>query len=395
MPLTMTERGSVTKELKDRYRKAGKKEKGRMLDEFCKLTGYRRSYATYKLRAQNTTRSYNKVKKALQKPRGRKRKYGPECLEPLIAVWVTLDLACGKRVAAAMTNTVLALVRFGEIDCTDEVVLKLKQMSASTIDRMLAVQRKKLCLKGRSITKPGTLLKQEVAIRLGTEWPEGVPGYVEMDTVGHCGTSTRGQYVVTLDVTDIETQWSEQRACLNKAEKHVFVEVKEIRARLPFKLLGADTDGGSEFINGHMLRYCKEERIVFTRGRPYRKNDGCHIEQKNWSIVRQTVGYGRFETQRECDLLNMVYDYVRLINNFFMPSQRLESKTRDGGRVVRKMDEPKTPYERVMESKHVNAASKRQLAAVYKTINPAECRREITRLVAKLYKARNERECKA
>ncbi|MCL2756520.1 MAG: transposase, partial [Coriobacteriia bacterium] len=164
-----------------------------------------------------------------------------------------------------------------------------------------------------------------------------MPGYVEMDTVAHCGESTRGQYVVTLDVTDIETQWSEQRACLNKAEKHVFAEVKEVRLRLLFKLLGADTDGGGEFINNHMFRYCKEQKIVFTRGRPYKKNDGCHIEQKNWSIVRQTVGYGRFETQRECDLLNMVYDYVRLINNFFMPSQRLGSKTRDGGRVVRKM----------------------------------------------------------
>ena len=392
MPLTMKERQSVTNVMRDEYRKATKKRKGQMLDEFCKLTGYRRSYAAFKLRSQKTTRSYNKVKTVLQKPRGPKRKYGPECLKPLIKVWAVMDLACGKRMAAGMEDVLDALTRFNELDCTDDIIAKLRQMSASTIDRMLAVQKKKLNLKGRSTTKPGTLLKQDIAIRLGTEWPESMPGYVEMDTVSHCGESTKGQYVVTLDVVDIDTTWSEQRACLNKAQKHVFGEVKEIRARLPFKLLGIDTDGGGEFINDEMYSYCKQENITFTRGRSYKKNDGCHIEQKNWSIVRQSVGYGRFETERECALLNMIYDYVRLTTNFFMPSQKMESKTRDGGRVIRKMDEPKTPYKRVLASVHIDKKTKALLTKTFSTINPAECRREITRLVEELHRLKDERE---
>lgn len=164
----------------------------------------------------------HKLKKPLRKTRGRKRKYSSECLAPLIVVWMVLDLACGKRVAAAMGKTLDALLRFGELDCPSDVVDKLKQMSASTIDRLLAVQHKTMCFKGRSTTKPGTLLKHDIPIRLGNEWDGDKPGYVEMDTVAHCGDSARGQYVVTLDVTDIKSTWSEQQACLNKAQRHVF-----------------------------------------------------------------------------------------------------------------------------------------------------------------------------
>jgi len=388
----MSERQSVTNVMRDEYRKASKRRKGQMLDELCKLAGYTRSYAAFKMRSSKTTKSYDKLRKPLQRTKGRKRTYGYECLAPLITVWAVMDLACGKRVAAGMAGVVDALVRFGELDGSDEAIEKLKRMSASTIDRMLATERKRMCLKGKSTTKPGTLLKHDIPIRLGTEWGEDVVGYVEMDTVAHCGDSVKGQYVVTLDVTDIKTTWSEQRACLNKAQRHVFSEVKEVRARLPFKLLGIDCDGGSEFINDEMYRYCRQEEIAFTRGRPYKKNDGCHIEQKNWSIVRQTIGYGRFETQAECDLLNMIYDYVRLINNFFMPSQKLESKTRDGGRVVRKLDKPQTPYRRVLACGSIDAKAKALLSKVYTTLNPAECRREIVRLTEELYRMKARRE---
>ena len=390
MPLIMSEKHSVTNVMRDEYRKAGKKRKGQMLDELCKLCGYNRSYAARKLRSKKQTRGHQKLKKALQGIRGRKRKYGPECLAPLIEVWSVLDLACGKRICAGMPDVLDALLLFGEITCSKEVEEKLRAMSAATIDRLLAVQRQKMCLKGKSTTKPGTLLKKEIPIRLGTEWDESKPGYVEMDTVAHCGDNNRGQYIVSLDVTDIETGWSEQRACFNKAQRHVFAEVKETRARFPFDLFGIDTDGGSEFINDQMLRYCKQENLVFTRGRPSKKNDGCHIEQKNWSIIRQTVGYGRFETQRECDVLNMVYDYLRLLNNFFMPSQKLVPKKRDGGRIIRKLDKPKTPYQRIQTSKHISTTEKRQLAAVFKTLNPAELRREVTRLVGELYRLSDE-----
>lgn len=240
--------------------------------------------------------------------------------------------------------------------------------------------------KGRATTKPGSLLKSQIPIRTGTEWDEKRPGFVEMDTVAHCGTSTRGQYVVTLDVIDIDTCWSEQRAALNKAGKHVYAEFKEIRARLPFTLYGIDCDSGAEFINDLMFSYCKNEDITFTRGRPYRKNDGCHVEQKNWSIVRQTVGYGRFETKRECVLLNMIYDHLRLLTNFFMPSQKLIAKQRDGGRIIRTLDKPLTPYKRVMGSKLIGNEVKAVLTRQFETLNPAALRREIVRLTRELYK---------
>jgi hypothetical protein len=391
----MSEKRSVTNELRNEYKKAGKKRKSQILDEFCALTGYNRSYASRRLRSARETRSYKKVKRALQKPRGRKRKYGPECIGPLCKVWAVMDMACGRRMAAGMADTIDAMVRFGELDCPADVIGKLNEMSAATIDRLLAVQKKKMGLKGRSTTKPGTLLKKNIPIRTGTDWDEHMPGFVEMDTVAHCGESAKGQFCVTLDVTDIETTWSEQRACLNKAQAHVFPEVKEIRARFPFDIKGIDSDGGGEFINDEMYRYCKKENLLFTRGRPYKKNDGCYIEQKNWSIVRQTTGYGRFETQRECDLLNEIYDRLRLLTNFFMPSQKLIAKGRDGARIIRKLDKPLTPYRRVLASEHVDEATKRRLTTLFGTLNPAMLRREIVQLISELYDISNGRKSQA
>ena len=385
MPLIMSERQSVTNVMRDEYQKAPKKRKTQILDEFCKICDYNRSYAARKLRSRKETRSNKKAKAARRKGAGRKRKYGPECLGPLIKVWSVMDLACGKRVAAGMDDTLGALIRFGEIDCTEEVADKLREMSASTIDRLLSAERKSMCLKGKATTKPGSLLKHNIPYRFGTEWPEGMPGYVEMDTVAHCGTSTRGQYIVTLDVTDIETCWTEQRACYNKAQKHVFPAIKEIRHLMPFALLGIDCDSGSEFINDELFRYCKDKNICFTRGRPDKKNDGCHIEQKNWSIVRQTVGYGRFETERECLILNMVYDCLRLLTNFFMPSQKLISKVRDGSRITKKLDRPLTPYRRVLDSEHIDKKTKQFLTTLFGTLNPAALRREVVRLTEELY----------
>ena len=386
MPLTMKEKNSVSNVLREEFRKASKKHKSQMLDEFCKLTGYNRSYGARKLRSHKESRFKHKSPKIHQRPQGRKRKYGQECLEPLAMVWSVMDFACGKRVAAGMTDVLDALLRSEEI-CLDETTEgKLRTISASTIDRLLYAQRRQMCPKGRATTKPGSLLKSHIPIRTGSEWNEKRPGYVEMDTVAHCGESTRGQYVVTLDVTDVETCWTEQRAALNKAAKHVYAEFKKIRTQFPFTLYGIDCDSGAEFINGLMYRYCIDEGITFTRGRPYKKNDGCHVEQKNWSIVRQTIGYGRFETERECTLLNMIYDSLRLLTNFFMPSQKLIAKERDGGRIIRTLEKPMTPYRRVIESKHIDDKTKAALSKVFRTLNPAALRREIVRLVGELYK---------
>jgi hypothetical protein len=259
----MSQRNAVTNELKERYHKASKKPKGQILDEFCELTGYNRKYAARKLCSARESRSYRRTKKALQKTTGRRRTYGPECIEPLACVWAVMDFACGKRVAAGMTDVSDALIRHGRVVLTPDVEAKLKKMSASTIDRLLAPRRKAMCLKGRCGTKPGSLLKRDIPIRTGTEWDEDMPGFVEMDTVLHCGKTTRGQYCVSLDVTDIKTCWTEQRAALNKAQAHVFPAVRECRARMPFPVFGMDTDGGGEFINDEMYRsYCE---VMFVR----------------------------------------------------------------------------------------------------------------------------------
>ncbi len=384
MPLSMKEKQSVTNVQQDEYRKASKKEKGQILDHFCKLTGFNRSYGARKLRSSKPRGSVQKKIKASTKPQGRKRFYGAECLEPLTTVWAVMDFACGKRLAAGMADMLDALSRFGEISLDKPLEEKLRAMSASTIDRLLKEERRRICLKGRATTKPGSLLKTQIPIRTGTEWNEKRPGFVEMDTVAHCGETTRGQYVVTLDVTDIHTCWTEQRAAFNKAAKHVYSEFQEIRTRFPFPILGVDSDSGAEFINDLMFRYCRDEGIHFTRGRPYKKNDGCHVEQKNWSIVRQTVGYGRFETQEECALLNEIYDRLRLLTNFFMPSQKLVSKGRDGGRISRKLGTPLTPYRRVLASEHIDEQRKTNLREIFVNLNPAVLRREVICLVGEL-----------
>ncbi|MGV8082889.1 MAG: transposase family protein [Coriobacteriia bacterium] len=374
----MSEKKSVTREMRRRYKKASKSERGRMLDELTALTGWTRSYAARALRTERRKRTGPET-------RGAKKTYTKEVLIPLRKVWATLDYACGKRVAAAMADTLAALVRCGEVTCGNETLELLSSMSASTIDRLLSPDRAKTQLKGRATTKPGTLLKSQIPVRTGIEWNETRPGFLEIDLVAHCGESTKGEYCNTLDATDIATGWTETRAVRNKAQVHVFAALKDIRASLPFPLLGIDSDNGSEFINDELYRYCKEEDLAFTRSRPYKKNDGCHVEQKNWSVVRQNVGYARFDTPEELKVLNQIHVLVRLHTNFFMPSAKLISKTRNGSKVKKTYDTPKTPYRRVLKSEQVSDEAKAALTEQSATLNPADLRRRIGKLQTKLY----------
>ena len=382
MPLTMSEKHAVSNELRDRYRKASKKQKQVLLDEFASLTGYNRSYAARKLRFRRTRQERKRHPTGRQ---GRKRIYLADVIEPLSKIWAVMNFACGKRVAAGMQDVLGAMSRHGELHCGTVVLDKLRRMSPATIDRLLTDKRKALSPYGRSTTKPGSLLKRQIPVRMGSEWDENRPGFVEMDLVAHCGGTTKGMYVNTLDITDIATGWSEQAAVVNKAQVHVFAAFQQLRSRFPFPLLGVDSDNGSEFINDEMLRYCTQQNLVFTRSRPYKKNDGCHIEQKNWSIVRQIAGYGRFETQVETDLLNRIFGLVRLHNNFFMPSVKLVGKERDGSHVVRKYDPPLTPFKRVLASESVSQDTKQSLWRLFDGLNPLDLKRGISQLVSELY----------
>lgn len=391
MRLTMQERKTVTKAFTRRYRKARKKDKGRLLDEFVEATGYNRVYAARVLRGhgkqvqvkpgvvlEGSVRA--KLKRQVEP------EYGPDVAKALKQVWKIMDYLCAKRLAAVLPEVVPLLIRQGELKVSAAVRDKLVRISASTIDRLLKPERAKHTVKGRSRTKPGTLLKHQIPVRTFAQWDDAEPGFMEIDLVAHDGGSSYGEYGHTLDATDVATGWSEQLAVPTKAQCWVFEAIKEMRDRLPFELLGLDSDNGSEFINHQLKEYCTDEELTFTRARAARKNDNCYVEQKNWSIVRRHIGYGRFEGDAACQCLNDLYRVLHDYNNFFMPSMKLVEKVRRGARVTRRYDTAQTPYKRVLASPDVPQTIKRRLRRHYATLNPAQLKRGIEALQKKLAK---------
>ncbi|MGH3503152.1 MAG: integrase catalytic domain-containing protein [Nocardioidaceae bacterium] len=297
--------------------------------------------------------------------------YGEEVIAALRKVWAVLDAPAGKRLAPFLPEIVGRLRACGELLIDDDTAARLCGMSAATIDRRLAPDRKKLQLKGRSGTKPGSLLKSQIPVRTWADWDDTRPGFVEIDLVGHEGGNPSGDFCQTLTVTDIATGWTETKAVKNKAQKWVHAALDEIIAAFPFPILGIDSDNGAEFINAHLLRYCQHNTITFTRSRPGRKNDGAHVEQKNWSVVRQAVGYHRYDTPAELEILNDIYALLRLQINFFSPQQKLIAKTRVGAKVTKRYDTAKTPYQRAMADHRVPKKIKTGLTRQYQTLNPA------------------------
>jgi hypothetical protein len=219
-----------------------------------------------------------------------------------------------------------------------------------------------------------------------TAWDEERPGFMEIDLVAHCGNTTEGQYLNTLTCTDISTGWTDVNALAHRSQQVVSTAIHLMRQRLPFPLLGIDSDNGSEFINDSLYRYCLHEKITFTRSRPYQKNDQAHVEQKNWSVVRHTIGYDRWETEQELALLESIYDDLRLYINFFQPSFKLIAKERIGNRTIKRYDTAKTPYQRVLERKDISIEAKARLMNLYLQLNPAELHRRIDQKTAQLWK---------
>ena len=385
----MKERKRVTEQTAGRYRQARKKEKAVILNEFVELTGYTRSYARLVLRnhgrvVQVSTKVRVRGTVGQRAPRGRRAYYDEKVVKILVLVWRVMDYICGKRLAPVLGEMVELLERRDEIKCSAETKKKLTKMSAATIDRLLAPQRKKYQLKGRSHTKPGTLLKHQIPIRTFSEWDEQRPGFLEIDLVGHEGGVVDSAHAFTLTATDVATGWTACVALKNKAQVWTFAGIKKIRAKLPFPLLGLDSDNGSEFINEILWRYCQEQQITFTRSRPYRKNDGCFVEQKNFSVVRRAVGYQRYDTDEQLRLLDELYEVLDLYTNFFQPSMKLQAKERHGARVKKTYDTARTPYRRVLESSFIAEQTKNELRARYELLNPAQLKRQIERLQRKL-----------
>ena len=396
MRLDLKARQALVRVNAGRYQKSTKKEKGKILDELVQSTGYRRCYASLLLsrhgrpvRVDRTTTLVGDISKRVRKKR--EPIYGPDVLEAVRKIWANLDFLCGKRLKAVLIETLTKMERWGEIEVATSTKEKLERISAATIDRLLARERKRLELKSRSGTKPGTLLRSQIQIRTSTDWDDCRPGFGEIDLVSHSGGDERGEFAQSLCFTDIASTWSDAVAVRNKAQAHVFEGLQNVRKRLPFKLLGIDSDNGSEFINAHLVTYCMKEDITFTRSRPYRKNDNCFVEEKNYTLVRRAAGYLRYDTPRELEILNRLYHYWCLRTNYFLPTMKLINKYRIGSKVVKQYDSPQTPYQRLLASRHVTARVKQQLRQVYEELNPAQLTREIGRLQQALLKAHQKK----
>jgi transposase InsO family protein len=378
MELTMGQRKAVTKAMAIRYARSGRAGKKIILDELCALTGWHRNHARKVLKQALTLRAV--------KPRPpRPPLYGEAVIAALRFCWAVQGTACGRLLAAALPDLVPRLRRHGELEIDDETAAALLRISPATIDRRLKGDRSKLDSRGRSHTKPGTLLKDSIPMRTWAEWDDARPGFVEIDLVGHDGGNNRGDFCFTLDITDIATGWTETRSVRNKAQKWVFAAIQDATAAFPFPILGLDSDNGSEFINWELFRWCEEQNLTFTRSRSGNKNDGAHVEQKNWHVVRQTVGYHRYDTPAELELLNRIWALQSLATNHFAPQQKLVSKERRGAKVIKKYDTPATPYQRVLnDTGTVRKAVKTKLTRQNKPLNPAAIQRQIQALTAEL-----------
>jgi len=377
--MTLQSKKELLEVIHPRYLKASKARKTQILDEFAAATGYHRKYAISVLKRGPRPRG-------LRKRVGRKKIYQGEVIKVLAQIWEILGRICSKRLKPFLPEIVGVLERCNEIQMMQETKKLLLQMSCSTIDRRLRPVRFENKKRGLSTTKPGTLLKSAIPIRTFTDWDETIPGFVEVDLVAHCGETTAGQYLNTLTVTDIATGWTECLAILYRSQQMVSQAIIELRQRLPFPLLGIDSDNGSEFINSTLFRYCQDEKITFTRCRPYKKNDQAHVEQKNWSVVRRLIGYDRHETEEELALLRVIYDDWRLYVNFFQPVLKLVAKKRIGSKVKKKYDTAATPFRRVLASDLVSTDNKARLINLYYQLNPVTLRKQIDDNIAKLWK---------
>ncbi len=392
MALSLKTKKELTKEAAKKYQNASKKEKSQILDAFTKTTGYNRSYAAHLLSLHEKIINVGplkafKIDAKSKLKRKRNPIYDEKVRKALIYIWELTFFPCGKRLKAILPDIIPKLKSFKEFIFEKEVEEKLLKISAATIDRILSPEKKKFSLKNRSKTKPGTLIKKQIPVRVFNEWDEGRPGFMEVDLVAHTQDSARGEFLYTLCAVDVYSGWTELFALRNRAQKWTFEAISEMKKILPFPLLGIDSDNGSEFINAHFLRYCKENGITFTRSRPFKKNDNCYVEQKNYSAVRRFVGYLRHDTEEELAILKEFYQVLRLYLNFFSPMAKLISKERAGGKVKKRYDMPKTPYKRLIESSDVSEKTKEELRALYEELNPVELYREIRRYQRRLERA--------
>jgi hypothetical protein len=366
-----------------RYHCSNKVDKGVILDEFIHNTGLNRKYVICVLgKIDESTFAVSSVP---ARTRLRPCVYGPDVAHALLWLWQQSGGLCPKRLVPFLAEFMEALERFDELDVCPQVRVKLLAMSVSTAERLLSHSRRSH-ERGISTTLPGVLLRQQIPIHTFTDWTRERPGLFEIDLVAHCGGTAAGEYLYTLTMTDVCTGWTELVALVNRSQAAVQAGIDQVRRRLPFRLLGIDSDNGAEFINHCLKRYCDEHGISFTRCRPYKKNDQCHVEQKNGAVVRPLVGYARYEGPVAAAYLNRLYRVHHSSLNFFQPSMKLIGKNRDAARVRKTYDTAQTPWRRLLSAGVLSQDDKEKLEALYLAMNPAKLHRDIEELETGLHR---------
>ena len=353
-------------ELARRYQGASRGEKGRILDEFCGTTGMHRKAAIRLLAG---------VKRLKPGRRPRKRKYGSEVGEALKRLWDVGDQMCGKLLKGAIPELLAPLERHGEVALTLEVRNALLMVSAATIDRLLRPYRRQERRQPLRASPASPSLKSQVPIRTWGEWKGVSPGSLQADLVLHCGESTEGFYLTTLTTVDVASGWTELQAVWGMGKERIGGALHHVRQRLPFALRELHTDNGSEFINHLLVPWCLRQKISLTRGRSYRKNDQAYVEQKNWLNVRRHVGHDRYNSKAAYAAFQQLYALVRLHVNFFRPVRKLVAKERQGAKLIKRYDQPMTPYQRLLASGILDDAARQNLERQFLSLNPAELQR--------------------
>lgn len=377
------------KSIYDRYHKASRPLKGKILDEFCKVCGYNRKYAIRKLNGlplEDKTYSQQTAKIKRQRP----TIYGPQVIYLLSKIWEAAGYPCSIRLKFIIPLWLPWIEK--RFRPTQEVKNQLLQISPRQITRRLKPYRYKVAHRIYGRTKPGTLLKHHIPIKTD-HWDVKEPGFTEVDTVSHSGNSADGVFAYSVNQTDVLTGWVETRAVLGKGEKRVNEALEEMEKDFPFKILGIDSDNGSEFINHHLEKRCRDHKIQFTRGRPYKKDDNAHIEQKNWTHVRKLMGWARYDTQEAVDAMNDLYrNELRLFMNLFMPSMKQIRKERVGSKPKRQHDNPMTPLDRLIASGKGDPNKIAYYNKVRELLDPFELSKAIEKKIKTIYNKANHRQ---
>jgi len=405
MGFTMAEKNKIRAEYAKRYRKAKKIEKTKILDEYLKLLGGgNRKYSIFTLNRESKKqlrfidgKNVNIViSSTVRKKRVYQKYYDEEVAQVLIKLWKFFRYICGERLVPLLRANIDAISRKQRFRMSRKVKEKLSTISRSTVERLLTKERKKHKLKGKSTTKKGTLLKNQIPVRVFWAWDEKKPGFCEIDTLSHDGGGEITPYYAwTIVATDVALGWTEARGLKNKAQRWLLEAADDIYDNFPVPILGVDSDGGSEFINQYFKKWCDERHITFTRGRSHHSNDNCFVEQKNGDVVRKTVGYARFEGDEVLSALKKVYSYLNPLINYFYPTKKLIAKNKLPNGKIKKVYEKelKTPYQRLLEHPDVSdilkiraKKNKDNLDIVYLQENLEMACEELDRLSSKNYK---------